>query len=341
MSVYGIFASSPGAGIAPSVINRTTNGTLVGSKYAIPSARWTILNLEIALADGGNTTFYAELPAAPSEGDIVDFHCLMEIGASAWDALFNIDGNGKTIEIALPAWETTGLIGAQFQSSISAADFTRGIAGSAFRLTYVGGRWRVSALKGIANASHVGGKWVDWGNGAGADATTNGDTVTFDGSNLVPHSLFKGRASRGLTTFDGDFPSVAGSSNSYTRDGHVYGKTTDATVTTLCTIASLPNNSRVDVIVTFNAINVAAAATTDTMGVDCRAKFWIDNAGVVTQKGATVQDNIDNDATGTWDATIDNTAGGMPRLRVTGQAATSIQWDAEITIIVRTITDGP
>ena len=92
MSVYGVFASTVAdGGIAPSIINRTTNGTLVGSKYAIASARWTILNLEIALADGGNTTFYAQLPAAPSEGDIVDFHCLMEIGASAWDALFNIN----------------------------------------------------------------------------------------------------------------------------------------------------------------------------------------------------------------------------------------------------------
>lgn len=326
--------------IAPSVINRTTNGTLVGSKYAIASARWTILNLEIPLASGGNIVFYAQLPAAPTEGDIVDVKALMEISANEWSALLNIDGNGKTIE--KPAheldWDHTGALSTVFHTSYAPG----GRRNMAFRLTYVGGRWRVSDQYAFASASHIYGKWIDLSNGGGVDASTAGDALAVNSSDeFVPYSLVKGRVSKGQATFDGDFTGIFGTSNSYSKDGHVYGKTTNATVTTLCTIASLPNNSRVDVLVTFNAINVSAAATTDTMGVDCRAKFWIDNAGVVTQKGATVQANLDTDVTGTWDATIDNTAGGMPRLRVTGQAATNIQWDAEITIIVRTITDGP
>lgn len=328
-----------GGGSTRAVVNRTTNGTLVGTKYAIPSARWLMLNLEIPLASGGDLTFYAQLPAAPTEGDIVDVKCLMEVAANEWSAFLNIDGNGKTIEIPLGPWDHAGAIGTLFAATFAPSGNKRN---AHHRLQYVGGKWRVASTYGHESASHIHGKWIDLSNGGGADNSEPGDTIAVTTSDeFIPYSLIKGRVSKGQTTFDGDFPGAYDTSNSYTKDGHVYGKTTNGTTATLCSIASLPPNSRVDVLATFNAINVAAADENDTFGVDCRAKFYIDGAGVVTQKGTTVQANMDNDVSGSWDATIDNTAGGAPRLRVTGQLATNIQWDAEVTIMVRTIVDGP
>ena len=341
MSVYGVFASTVAdGGIAPSIINRTTNGTLVGSKYAIASARWTILNLEIALADGGNITFYAQLPASPTEGDIVDIKALMETSANEWGALLNIDGNGKTIEkdATILDWDHTGALSTVFDTSMSSP--TR--RNAAFRLTYIGGRWRVSNTYGNASASHVYGKWIDLSNGGGVDASTAGDTLAINsGDEFIPHSLVKGRSSKGQATIDCDFPSVFGSSNAYSRDGHVYGTTTDATQTTLATLAGIPNNCVVDVIATAVAIKSTAAAATDAFRGDARACFYVSNAGVYTQLAAPTQANVIPDGSAAWDFSIDNTAGGAPRLRIQGEGATTVRWGVEVTVVVRTTSAGP
>ncbi len=321
-------------GSAPIVINRTTNGTLVGSKYAIPSARWTMLNIEIPLASGGDTTFYAQLPAAPTEGDIVEIKCLMETGAGSWDALLSVDGNGITIEIPAGTWDHTGAIGTMFASTLSSNGQARN---ACYRLVYVGGRWRVTATYQEVSASHLHGKRIDWSNGGGADVSATGDALIVSGTDMVPHPLFSGRSSKALTTFDANFPALAGSSNGYSRDGHVYATTTDGTQATLCSLAGLPGNAFVDIIVSFVAIDSAAVSEFGMFAVDARARFYVSGVNAVTQVGSTTLSNqhIDN-GSWVWAATIDNTAGGAPRLRITGQTATTIRWGAEVTVFVRT-----
>lgn len=103
-------------------------------------------------------------------------------------------------------------------------------------------------------------------------------------------------------------------------------QTTDATVTTLDSF-TLSNNSAVTVswMVTGIKSDYSQAASY------CIAACFRNNAGTVTQVGTTQVQALESDAT--WAATADN-SGTTIRLRVTGVAATTIQWTAVCTRLV-------
>ncbi len=101
-------------------------------------------------------------------------------------------------------------------------------------------------------------------------------------------------------------------------------QTTDATVTTLDSF-TIASGSAVVVSWLVSAIQSTSA---NAAGYSVSAVFR-NNAGTVTQSGTTLVTVI-GESDATWDCTCDNSTTTI-RLRVTGKAATTIQWTAILT----------
>lgn len=125
---------------------------------------------------------------------------------------------------------------------------------------------------------------------------------------------------RGMSEELTSFESTGASGSTISRRVHELSarvQTTDATVTTLSSLA-LPNGS----ISSVSARVVARKDATDQAGYFLRA--------VVTQEAGTAAlvgtvDQLTREDQGGWDATID-ASGSSVRVRVTGAAATNIEW---------------
>lgn len=130
----------------------------------------------------------------------------------------------------------------------------------------------------------------------------------------------------------GGTPSLSGASTSTTNNAKgtatdvnpVNVQTTDATVTTLDSF-TLANNTSVVVSWLVTAVK---SDNTQAAGYAVSAVFR-NNAGTVTQVGSTSVTVLGEDDS-VWDATAD-VSGTTVRLRVTGKAATTIQWTAILT----------
>jgi len=96
-------------------------------------------------------------------------------------------------------------------------------------------------------------------------------------------------------------------------------QTTDATVTTLDSFTLASGTA-----VIWTAVITAINTTGSQAAMYVRTAGFRNNAGTVSQVGAT-QASVTLEDDVAWDATIDFT-GTTPRIRVTGKAATTLQW---------------
>jgi len=104
-------------------------------------------------------------------------------------------------------------------------------------------------------------------------------------------------------------------------------QTSDATVTSLSTFTTKPSKAY---LVTAKVVALNATDLTQGAGYVRYASFRTDAAGVLTQIGATAATaTIEDNAA--WDATID-ASGTDIRVRVTGAAATLVNWRGDINI---------
>jgi len=106
-------------------------------------------------------------------------------------------------------------------------------------------------------------------------------------------------------------------------------QTTDATVTTLASWSLLDETSYViEATVSGKKSDTSQRAEYKIIGL-----FYRDGAGNATQQGATtVLSSIESDAA--WDCVFD-VSSTLARIRVTGAAATTVDWDADIKVIYR------
>jgi hypothetical protein len=111
-------------------------------------------------------------------------------------------------------------------------------------------------------------------------------------------------------------------------------QTTNATVTNLVAIGNAELTNSVGVLIF--ALVIGRRASGSGSAADSafyiRAAGYKDNAGTLTQVGSTV-DLLTAESVAGWDCTMD-ASGNAPRIRVTGEATTTIDWSTYYLMVI-------